>query len=101
MRNDVIILISRTYTKDANGVQKPVEVEKQVFCDATSVRAKEHFDGKLAGLNPEWRFVMFAYDYNGEDIVVYNGQRYSVYRTYRAHNDTIELYTERKGGTNG
>lgn len=101
MRNDVITLISRTYTKDEYGVQKPTEVSRQVYCDVTSVRAAEHFEGRAAGLNPELRFVLFAYDYQGEEIVEHNGERYSVYRTYRTKNDTVELYTERKGGTNG
>lgn len=101
MRNDVINLIARAYEKDDYGVQRPVETSRKVFCDVTSVRASEHFEGKAAGLNPEWRFVLFAYDYQGEEIVDYNGERYSVYRTYRTKNDTIELYTERKGGTNG
>lgn len=44
---------------------------------------------------------MFVGDYNGEKLVEYNGETYAVYRTYLAKNDTIELYVERKGGTNG
>ena len=44
---------------------------------------------------------MFFGDYNGEKLLSYNGQTYSVYRTYQGKNDTIELYVERKGGTNG
>lgn len=44
---------------------------------------------------------MFRHDYDGEPIVEYNGQRYSVYRTYIGRDDTIELYVERKGGSNG
>jgi hypothetical protein len=44
---------------------------------------------------------MFFGDYNGERIVEYKGERFSIYRTYHAKTDTIELYAERKGGTNG
>ena len=44
---------------------------------------------------------MFAYDYQGEDSVQYNGRTYGIYRTYLGREDTIELYAERKGGTNG
>ena len=36
-----------------------------------------------------------------EEIVEYNGKTYSVYRTYLKRSDQIELYVERKGGTNG
>jgi hypothetical protein len=44
---------------------------------------------------------MFAADYEDEPIVEYNGKRYSVYRTFFGKTDSIELYVERKGGTNG
>lgn len=44
---------------------------------------------------------MFFGDYNGEDELVYNGDTYAIYRTYKTRTDTLELYVERKGGTNG
>ena len=44
---------------------------------------------------------MFAGDYEDESIIEYNGKRYAVYRTFFSKTDTIELYVERKGGTNG
>lgn len=44
---------------------------------------------------------MFFGDYQGEKTVEYNGVTYGIYRTYLGRNDTIELYAERKGGTNG
>jgi len=34
-------------------------------------------------------------------VLEYKGNRYGIYRTYIGRNDTIELYAERKGGTNG
>ena len=52
-------------------------------------------------MNPEYRFTMFAPDYEGERTVKYHGKAYSIYRTYLGRTDTIELYAERKGGTNG
>ena len=101
MRNDVMYLIAREYAMDDNGIRRPVETERKVFCDVSSIGAKEFFDAGRNGINPQLRFVVFAHDYKDETIVKYNGERYSVYRTYRSHNDTIELYVERKGGTNG
>ena len=44
---------------------------------------------------------MFAADYAGESVIEYEGKTYAVYRTYRTDADYIELYVERKGGTNG
>lgn len=58
------------------------------------------FEAGRNGLNPEWRFNVFAGDYQGETVVEYHGATYSIYRTYE-NDDYIELYVERKGGTDG
>ena len=47
------------------------------------------------------RETMFAWDYQGEPMLRYSGKTYSIYRTYVSKTDEIELYVERKGGTNG
>lgn len=100
-RSNVINLVATTYTRDERGVRRAVESSRQVFCDVSSVTASEFFDGGRAGLNPEYRFTIFFADYAGEQIVEYQGRRYGVYRTYQAKTDELELYVERKGGTNG
>lgn len=99
-RSKVIQLITQTKEQDENGVWRTSETARTVFCSVNSVTRNEFFDGGRNGLNPEYQITMFAYDYNKETIVKYEGQRYSVYRTYFGRDDTIELYVERKGGTN-
>lgn len=99
-RSTVITLIKSTYTKDAYGVSKRSETKRQVMAQVNSVTATEFFEGGRNGLNPEYKFTMFLFDYEGERIVEYCGQRYAVYRTYEARNDNLELYCERQGGTN-
>lgn len=100
--DDVINLISTVYTKDDYGVERPTETSKQVFAKVRSVTRAEFFDGGRNGLNPEYQFTVFFGDYSGEMIAEYNGNRYGIYRVYRADNeDYLELYAERKGGTNG
>lgn len=100
-RSEVITLISETKTQDANGVWQTTTSERDVFAQVNSVTASEFFDGGRNGLNPEFRFVVFFADYQGERIVKYKGATYAVYRTYHARADALELYVERKGGTNG
>lgn len=100
-RSEVITLISETKTQDANGVWQTTTSERDVFAQVNSVTASEFFDGGRNGLNPEFRFVVFFADYQGERIVKYKGAKYAVYRTYHARTDALELYVERKGGTNG
>lgn len=100
-RSTPIMLLSTTKAQDAYGVWVESPTSRMVFCQVDSVTRAEFFDGGRNGLNPEYRITMFFGDYNGEKLLSYNGQTYSVYRTYQGKNDTIELYVERKGGTNG
>jgi hypothetical protein len=71
------------------------------MCQVNSVTRNEFFEAGRNGLNPEYVFRVFFGDYDGERIVEYKGKRYGVYRTYHGRNDMMELYAERKGGTNG
>ena len=100
-RSDVITLIAATKKQDDYGVWRQTETRRDVFAQVDSVTRSEFFEGGRNGLNPEFRFTMFFADYDDERIVEFRGKRYSVYRTYIGRNDTLELYVERKGGTNG
>lgn len=98
-RDRIAYLINVTYTQDEIGQDVPVENKKKIFCNISSVSAAEWFEAGRNGLQAELRITMFAFDYNGEDIVEIEGNRYSVYRTYRAKADEIELYLEKKAGS--
>lgn len=100
-RSEVLTLVTATKTQDEYGVWRSSWSNRDVFCQADSVTRSEFFDAGRNGLNPEYRFTLFAGDYNGETTVIYKGLPYAVYRTYHARTDIIELYVERKGGTNG
>lgn len=100
-RSDVIKLIGMTLEQDNKGVWRSTPTSRQVMCQVDSVSQTEFFEAGRNGLNPEFRFTLFFGDYNNESIVEYHGQTYSVYRTYYRRTDKIELYVERKGGTNG
>lgn len=98
---ETAVLIAVTYTKDEYGVDQKTEVRTEVYGYYDSLTATEVFEGGRAGLNPQFRFVMSELDYSGQTILARDSDRYSIYRTYRPNNGTIELYAERKGGTNG
>lgn len=100
-RSNVINLISETAYKDEYGVTQTLTKSRQVFCQVNSITRAEFFEAGRNGLNPEYEMTMFAGDYQGESTVEFDGRMYGVYRTYKGRNDTIELYVERKGGTNG
>lgn len=97
-RSVPIYLVSQTYTEDAFGVLQPTPVKRMVYANVMSVSASEWFEGGRNGLNPELRAIMFAPDYQGEEVVEINGRSYAVYRTYQARTDVLELYLEKRKG---
>lgn len=100
-RSIVLTLVAVTTQQDQYGVWRETEYSRDVYAQVDSVSRSEFFEAGRNGLNPQFVFTMFYGDYNGEQICEYNGKRYAIYRTYLTKTDTIELYAERKGGTNG
>lgn len=94
---DVLKLIARAINIDQYGREVYTETEKEVYCEVDSITRNEFYAAENTELNPECKFVVFFGDYEGESIVEYNGNRYSVYRTFRT-SDYMELYCERKVG---
>lgn len=100
--DDVLTLLTSTSAKNEYGVIEEVLQGQDVFCRVESITQNEFFGAGRNGLNPQYRFTVFAADYDGQTICEYQGKTYYVYRTYIGPaTDYIELYCERKGGTNG
>lgn len=97
-KSSVAYLVSESWTQDENGVQRATTKKRKVFVNVSSVTSQEWFEGGRNGLNPQYRFKMFQFDYLGEKIIEYNGVQYTIYRTYNRSVDEIELYTELKKG---
>lgn len=97
-RSNIINLIAKTYKVDAIGQRIPQEGRREVFCSVSSVSGTEFLDAGRSGIRAEYKITMFAPDYAGEEIAELDGVRYSVYRTYLAKNEQIELYLEKKAG---
>lgn len=98
-RSEVLTLVSATYAADEIGQRVPTETTRDVFCNVQSVSRAEFFAGGQAGLKPSYVATLFRYDYEGEQVAVLYGERYSVYRTYVRQDEQIELYLEPKSGT--
>ncbi len=101
--DDLILLISESYRKDAIGNVTVKETATSVWAHLQSVTRAEWADAGQSGLQPQLVAVTPIVNYNGEQIVQIgsgeNSRRYAVYRTYLdPGNDSIELYLERKAG---
>lgn len=97
--NKTIDLVTITYVKDELGQQKPntaQEIIDTVYTDQKSVSASEVFGAGQIKVKPSCIFVIRACDYNYQTIVRFENVRYSVYRTFLAKNEMIELYCEVK-----
>lgn len=99
-RSSVAYLINSTTTQDSYGVWREILTKRRVFCNVSSVTRAEFFEAGRNGFNPQYQLTMLKWDYQGESAIEYNGEVYAIYRTYERRNDEIELYCERKGGTN-
>lgn len=97
-RSDVITLVGETYTQDEIGQYTAVETERMVFCNVMSITQTEFFEAGRNGIQPSYKVVLFKYDYQNEEIVKYKDRRYSIYRTYEARNDMLELYLQEESG---
>lgn len=120
--DDIIYLLSIPQTQDATGVIRedgwiwdpfrfeggklsedtdPKIAGHMVYTKVESVTRAEFYAGGRSGLNPEFKMTIFAGDYQGETVAWYHDKPYAIYRTYHVPGtDYLELYLERKGGTN-
>lgn len=98
MRSTAVKLISESYTQNLYGVYEKTMTSRSVYAKVESVSGREWFEGGRNGLNPQYRFTMFQFDYLGEKIIEYNSVQYTIYRTYIKGNDEVELYCELRKG---
>ena len=105
-RSTPIYLVSETYTVDAFGQHVAATESRKVYASVDSVTRAEWSAAGEMGIKPEYKLTMFEPDYNGEKIVQMEVrgtlQTFAVYRTFRAKDETLELYVEWKvGDSNG
>jgi len=89
-----LTLIDQAYTDDnvdEVGNQIPTESETVVLCGVKSIGRAEFYNAAATGLRPEIIFVVHGYEYDGEGVVVFEGKRYSVMRSYAVDFEEVEL----------
>lgn len=99
-KSDVAYLVSESYAQNDYGVIEKTTQKRRIFCNVTSVNSQEWFEGGRNGLNPQYRFIIYSFEYLGEQIIEYRGVNYSIYRTFIRNTDELELYAEKRKGNN-
>lgn len=99
--DDVIKLITSTYTLDEYGNHVETISTRTVFCKVRSVGRTEYYQASQNNLHPSYVFSISHFkDYMGERDLFYTDwtgaeKRYTIVRTYRS-GDSIELTAEEK-----
>jgi hypothetical protein len=77
------------------------DTPRDVFCRLASIGMKEFYEANARDFFPEVKFILADYlDYDNEQLVEHNGQRYRVLRTYRTGQE-LEIVVERASAEEG
>lgn len=101
MYDNVASLLKATERQDVYGNIIEEYTEREVFVKPRSVYANDFYNAATVGLKPEIVLVLNnVADYEGEKMVLFNGELYTVIRTYqRPEKDALELTLERRVGS--
>ncbi len=97
-RLNKITLITQQITTDEIGQQVKTESTYDVIAEVRSCTQSEYMNARQNGLTPVYNFRVSVFGYSGQKVLQFDGKRYSIYRTYEADDNTIELYTEYETG---
>ena len=98
---EIILIKPAARVQDATGVWRTMAEEKSdpIFARKDDTSRSEFFAAGQAGMRAEFRFIVNVVEYNGEDVLEWNGKRYAIYRHYHVPGtDDMELYAQREVG---
>ena len=96
MYNELITLLTITLSTNDIGDMVETVTEKEVFADIRSIGMKETYESMAVGLKPEYTFVLADYyDYDDQQDIEYNNNKYKVLRTYKKNTNELEIVVTR------
>lgn len=101
--SEIIYLISQVKEEDEIGNILPSsETLNKCYAKKQSVKTNEFYNATMAGMSPSCEFVVKRLNYNGEEELEWNNERYQIIRTTDPKNKfDIVLVCSRKIGING
>lgn len=91
---DVLLITTKTEENDIGEMVIVGEVERLVFAREVGVSRTEVYQSRVAGLKPSLALEMKSIEYQGEEELEFNGQRYHIIKQYPQGQD-IELTCEK------
>ncbi len=91
MFSEVLELSKIVLDVDENGFEVHTEIKTEVFADKKSIRASEHYEAEKLGYKLSLMFIMKPYEYDNQEYIYYENQKYKVERTYQKDTENLEL----------
>lgn len=89
--NDEVTLIGKSIVGyDDYGNQIKKDRYRTVLCNKLSVFSNEFYNAATIGLKPQFVLSVHAFEYEGEEKILYRGNEYDILRTYEK-NGLLEL----------
>lgn len=101
--SEIVYLVNQSLTEDEIGnVITSGENQTKIYAKKQSVKTNEFYNATMTGLTPSCEFVIKRLNYNGEDELIWNNERYSIIRTVDPKNKfDIVLVCSKKIGVFG
>ncbi len=68
------------------------KTKRKVFGIIEATSSNEFFEMGQLGLIPEFKVIIWNFEYKGEKSLQFENKTYTVYRTYLRYDNKIELY---------
>ena len=72
--------------------------EREIFCAPLQISMAEFYKAGEQGLKPEIKAAIDREEYNGEQVMIFEGEKYAVLRSYERSDGLLELTGTRKVG---
>ena len=100
--DDTAVLIKKIEQQNSFGGWLTEERRREIYVSVQGVNRAEHFKAAETGLSSDAVLITSLYDYDGETLLEWRGQKYAIYRSRIVpEQDAVELYIERQGGVSG
>lgn len=98
-KSELIILEKPKYKRDElEQMVKDGVTHREIFCRVQNVKRSEWAAAAHNGKRAAYCVIVWADEYQGEEVAILNGVRYGIYRTYSPNGEEMELYLEQKAG---
>lgn len=100
--DEVTLIGTESYTEDELGQQIPIESKTIVLCCRKPTPRQEKYFARQIGVKISETFIVHPYEYNGENIVEFQGKQLHILKTYPISMEELEITcTEMLGEKDG